>query len=382
MGGWVQRHPLAYITITVALILAGWEGLASRFTVPPPNPAPLETLSLSLYDNETNPIKRSHVHPRLLILGNSQVHYVRDREDGDVTGFPAQLARVLRDHDCPVEIADLSAGGQQVVESLAILIDTMDRVRPDQVVLGLGLANMRGTTIPQQLVTSCDWERIRQTTTALTEGRVDPVIGQVLLQLYSPRVPEQDTHDPTIQEQLDQQIAGWLADHSAAVRHRSVMSQWVTQLPGDLEREVRMAWKKQVRKQHKARTYDAGPNYSVSLAAVQLMAAYCRERQIPFTVVSMPFYPDCDPIVYVPADEQQLDHDLQQLVDRDEIMWLDLSLALLPEHFGQFQDGSIDGLHFLATGHARLAETAAPLLRPQLSPRVADHVTSSPASRR
>ena len=374
MGGWVQRYPLPYVVITVSLILAGWECLASRFTVPPPNKTPLETLSLPLYEAETSPTHRSHLHPRLLILGNSQIHYVRDREDSEVTGFPAQLARVLTEQDCPVEIADLSAGGQQVVESLAILIDACDRVRPEHVVLGLGLANMRGTTIPQQLVTSCDWERIRQTTTGLSDERIDPELTKDLLQLYSPSVPVADTHEPTIQERLDQQIAGWLTDHSAAIRHRSVMSQWVTQLPGDLEREVRMLWKKQVRKQSKARTYDAGPNYAVSLASVQLMAAYCQERGIPFTVISMPFYPDCEPVVYVPADERQLDSDLQQLVDRDEIQWLDLSLALLPEHFGTFQDGSIDGLHFLAAGHARLAETAVPLLKPRLSERVADRL--------
>lgn len=360
--GWINRHPLTYTAIVVMGLLTGWECLAWRFTLPPPNKAPLETLELTLHDPGKPRVTPVESQPRLLILGNSQIHYVRDHDDSKTYGFPAQLAASLKEQGRCVEVADLSLGGQQVVESLAILIDTFERVRPDHVVLGVGLANMRGTTIPSQLASSCDWNHIRQATTDLCGDRIDPEIAQSLLQLYSPSTTQTVAHDPTIQEQLDESIAAWLTDHSAAVRHRSVMSQWVTKLPGDLEREVRMSWRKNVRKQLKARTYDAGPNYELSLATVQLMAAYCQQRRVPFTVISMPYHPACEPIVYVPADEQRLDADLQQLADRQEITWLDLTQALQPEHYGTFQDGSIDGLHFLATGHARLAEAAAPQL--------------------
>ncbi|HET6425877.1 MAG TPA: hypothetical protein VFG20_19460 [Planctomycetaceae bacterium] len=381
MSGWIQRHPLAYVAITVALLLTGWEALALRFTLPPANKAPLDTLTVDLYDADEKPA--TGAKPRLMILGNSQVHYVRDHEDSETYGFPSQLAAKLESQGRLVEVADLSAGGQQVVESLAILIDTFDRVRPDHVVLGLGLANMRGTTIPQQLASTCDWPLIRRTTTELGgERSLSPHLAQSLLQLYSPSVPQVVAHDPTIQEQIDASIADWLVDHSAAVRHRSVMSQWVVKLPGDLEREARMLWRKQVRKQLKARTYDAGPHYELSLAAVQFMAAYCRREQVPFTVISMPYHPSCEPIVYSLADEQQLDADLQRMADHRTIAWHDLSQVLAPEHFGTFQDGSVDGLHFLATGHARLAEVAAEHLRVHSTNTIATTVEDGHSSRR
>lgn len=374
--GWVNRHPLAYTATVVAVLLSGWECLSWRFTTPPPNKAPLEALTLKLHDPDGPAATPTDVPPRLLILGNSQIHYVRDHDDSQTLGFPAQLEAMLKNQGRSVEVADLSAGGQQVVESLAVLIDTFERVRPDHVVLGLGLANMRGTTIPPQLVTACDWNHIRQVTADLCGNRVAPAISQSLLQLYSPSVPQTVAHDPTIQEQLDSLIGDWLTDHSAAVRHRGVMAGWVAKLPGDLEREVRMAWRKKVRKQFKARTYDAGPNYELSLTAVQLMAAYCQQRQVPFTVISMPYHPSCEPIVYLPADEQRLDGDLQQLAERRVITWLDLSQVLQQEHFGTFQDGSIDGLHFLAAGHARLAETAAPQLGRLMTATVEEQTTS------
>jgi lysophospholipase L1-like esterase len=379
--GWINRHPLTYTAIVVIALLTGWECLAWRFTLPPPSKAPLETLSLVLHGPDKPLATAVDSPPRLLILGNSQIHYVRDHDDNETYGFPAQLAANLKQLGRSVEVADLSAGGQQVVESLAILIDTFERVRPDHVVLGLGLANMRSTTIPLQLVSVCDWNHIRQEAAALSGDRIAPALSQSLLQLYSPSVPQVIVHDPTIQEQSDELIAEWLTEHSAAVRHRIVMSQWVSKLPGDLEREVRMTWRKKVRKQFKARTYDAGPHYELSLATVQLMAQYCQQRSVPFTVISMPYHPVCEPAVYVLADEQRLDRDLQQLANRREITWLDLTQALQPEHYGRFQDVSIDGLHFLAVGHARLAETVAPQLGNRLTHSVTAVVEEPTTSR-
>lgn len=371
---WINRHPLTYTAIVVAVLLTGWECLARKFTVPPPNKAPLETLSLALHDPDT-PLPAS-TPPRLLILGNSQIHYVRDHDDSATFGFPAQLEARLKAQGRSIEVADLSAGGQQVVESLAILIDTFERVRPDHVILGLGLANMRGTTIPPQLVSTCDWKRVRHVTTQLCDEQAEFTITPSLLQLYSPSVPTTVAHDPTIQERLDEVIAEALTAHSAAVRHRTVMADWVAKLPGDLEREVRMTWRKKIRQQFKARTYDAGDHYELSLTAVHLIAAYCQQRRVPFTIISMPYYPNCEPVVYVPDDEQRLDDDLRQLADRQPITWLDLTQALLPEHYGTFPDGSIDGLHFLATGHARLAETVAPQLGRLMTASVEEQIPS------
>lgn len=372
MVDWVKRHPLAYVAVTVPVMLIAWELFARQFTVPAPTLPPLAALSIPLYEATRESAVRLSPQPRLLILGNSQIHYVRDQDDVQTYGFPAQLQRVLTERGMPTEVADLSEGGQQVVESLAILIDTFDRVRPDHVVLGLGLANMRGTTIPPQLVSALDWDLVRTKTERHFDERIAPEISASLLQLYSPPKDAVVAHDPTIQEQLDERLADWLMDHAATVRHRSVMSQWVTKLPGDLEREVRMAWRRKARGQFKARTYDAGPNYELSLAVVRIMAYFCREQHVPFTVITMPFHPSCTPILYVPRDAHRLNSDLEQLADQGNIRRLDLQQLLGPEHFSTFQDGSPDGLHFLATGHARLATEVGEQLYPQL------HNRSSP----
>ncbi len=363
MVDWVKRHPLAYVAVAVPVLLLAWELFARQFTTPEPARPPLAALSIPLYEPRSETSPRRNPQPRLLILGNSQIHYVRDQDDVETYGFPAQLQAELAKQRQPTEVADLSEGGQQVVESLAILIDTFDRVRPDHVLLGLGLANMRSTTIPPQLIDALDWERIRTVTEKHVDSQMTPNITGTLLQLYSPAKDMAAAHDPTIQEQLDERIADWLVDHSATVRHRLVMSQWVAKLPGDLEREVRMAWRKKARGQFKARTYDAGPDYELSLAVVRIMADFCREERIPFTVIVMPFHPSCEPTLYVPADEQRLTADLDQLAQSGVIHRLDLRHLLGPEHFGTFQDGSPDGLHFLATGHALLGQEVATHLK-------------------
>jgi hypothetical protein len=376
---WIKRHPVSYTAVTVAALLIAWEAFARQFTLPPPNPAPLDTLSLPLYSADAPAADRAKSLPRVLILGNSQVHYVRDQEDVATYGFPARLQAELAKHHRPAEIADLSAGGQQVAESLAILVDTFGCVRPDHVVLGLGLANMRGTTIPAHLVKACDWNRIRAEVTGLLDERTTVEAQRELLHLYHPPQETTIARELTIQEQLDEQFADWLTDHTATVRHRTVMSQWVTKLPSDLEREVRMTWRKQVKKQFKARTYDAGPNYALSLTTVQLMAEYCRRQRVPFTVILMPYQPRCTPIVYVQEDEQRLHADLQQMVERGDIRRIDLSQLLHPEHFGTFADGSPDGLHYHASGHAVLAETVAREYGDQLIiPAVAIQDTDTP----
>ncbi len=359
MVDWVKRHPLAYVAVSVPLLLLAWELFARQFTTPEPARPPLAALTIPLYESQDDATVRRSLHPRLLILGNSQIHYVRDQDDVQRYGFPAQLQTVLVEQRTPMEVADLSEGGQQVVESLAILIETFDRVRPDHVMLGLGLANMRGITIPPQLVTSLDWEHVRKITREHLGDQPAAEIVTTLLQLYHPQQDAIVPHDPTIQEQLDERIAEWLDDHAAAIRHRSVMSEWVAKLPGELEREVRMTWRKKARGQFKARTYDAGPNYELSLAIVRIMADFCREKQVPFTVIAMPFHPSCEPMLYVPHDESRLVADLQQLTERAAIRRLDLRSLLGPEHFGTFPDGSPDGLHFLMTGHALLAKAVA-----------------------
>ncbi len=358
MGNWVQRHPLAYVAVTVPLLLGGWELLARQFTPPVPVQPPLAALSIPLDPPEHNSAE-FRPQPRVMILGNSQIHYVRDQEDVQTYGFPARFQTALVEQGTPAEVADLSAGGQQVLESLAILIDTFDRVRPDHVMLGLGLANMRGITIPPQLVEFCDWAHIQETAQRHLPDRIDPNIQHSLSQLYNPPREHVSAHDPTIQEQLDEQISDWLVDRSATVRHRSVMAQWLAKLPGDLERDVRQLWRKKARGQFKARTYDAGPNYDLSLAVVQIMAAFCREKQVPFTVIVMPFHPTCDPILYVREDEERLTADLDGLTSRGELQRIDMRSLLGPEHFGTFPDGSPDGLHFLASGHAVLGRAVA-----------------------
>lgn len=359
MRNWVQRHPLVYVAVTVSLLLGGWELLARQFTPPAPVQPPLAALSIALYPPEHNSAERFSPQPRVMILGNSQIHYVRDQEDVQTYGFPARFQMAMAERGTPAEVADLSAGGQQVLESLAILIDTFDRVRPDHVMLGLGLANMRGITIPSQLIEFCNWAHIRETTQRHLPDHIDPSIQLTLSQLYNPPCEHSSDHDPTIQEQLDEQIAEWLVDRSATVRHRSVMAQWLAKLPSDLERDVRQLWRKKARGQFKARTYDAGPNYDLSLAVVQIMAAFCREKQVPFTVIAMPFHPACEPILYVPDDELRLITDLRQLEADATLRCVDLRLLLGPQHFGAFPDGSPDGLHFLATGHALLGRAVA-----------------------
>lgn len=359
---WARRHSLVYVAAAFCVWLGLWEGIAR---LDKPFESPLEQLAATgfpLADAAEDAANEGQ--PRLLILGNSQIHSVRDRSDVRRHGFPTRLRERLAEQGVATDVADLSAGGQQVTESLALLLDSFDRVRPDHVLLGVGLVNLQPAEIRPQLVRSCDWDRIHERLRASVPTDVSTQTRARLTELLMPEGVSLSAHAPTIQEQLDERLAAWLRGWSAAVRNRDRMYDRLIHRP--IQRDLQKAFRREVRQDQLAMTVAAGPDHDAALAAVRAMAAFCDSRRVSMTVVLMPFDDNGTPRAYADEDEKQLRGDLETLAMTDGFRVLDVSRLLGPEHFGEYTDGSRDCFHFKASGHALLGAEVARRLGPRM----------------
>ncbi len=260
------------------------------------------------------PAKRG---PRLLLLGSSQVQKAR--------GGGAPLAVRLGAQLPGVEIVDFSAGGQQIVESVALLEASARSIQPDAVVVGVSL---------------------------FAATRVRP--RDSIVQAFRKQAPAVEN----LQVRFDREISTWLSDRNDALARRREIYQALVETPlkRDLKRFIERA-----RPGSTAQTFTAGPAYPAAAAALREAVRFCAARQIPLVLVDLPFDESRAPRPYLEGEREQFTSLLQALGEEGAFT-LDTSRLLAREHFGNYEDGSPDSLHFDSAGHDRVAAAIAALI--------------------
>lgn len=300
--------------------------------------------------------------PRVLVLGSSQMITVK-RAEGQ--GRVSVCWRLADELGFGTEIVDLAAGGQQVIESMAVLLGALDEVRPSRVVIGLGLFSMTRSRVRESIPAAFDADRLRAQVEANLPGDLDADRRAALLALTSGSAVEAAERGETVQQRADRAISGWLAERLRAIANRRVLYNRLVDAP--LRRDLVVWVGREFRGLKVARTHLIGKSYPVSLDALTMMQKACRARGVPLHVVILPFESTRKPLVYRPEDQKRATADLEALARQTGVHLLDLAAALGPEHFGNYTDGSPDGAHFDAAGHAIVAA------------RIAEHIRSYPS---
>lgn len=300
--------------------------------------------------------------PRIAVHGSSQIRVVKN-SDGDAPAIPRRLQSELSERGERVEVVDLSLPGGQVMESLVVHLSTEDVVQPSLVVLGVGFFSMQRMQVRETLLADVDAAAIRNRILELGEG-LEPAQREGLLTFTRQAAERVQGQGETIQQRLDRRVAAALGEQLAFVSKRQVL------FDNLLDRPVRrdlVAWfKRSFTRQRTARTYGIGKAYPDELAAIEVMARDLEGRGVPLLVVVLPFDDSRTPVPYEPQAMERLREDLASRATRLHYRILDLSHLLDPSHYGYLADGSPDGLHFDASGHAlvaeRIADVAARLL--------------------
>lgn len=305
------------------------------------------------------------VVPTVLLFGSSQIAYVKDAPEPSLRSIPYRLSDALGAEVPRHQVVDLSAPGQQLTESLAILLAYSDSIRPSAVVLGIGLFNMMRTDIRAAIRGALDESSLRRALVEITPAGATGARPDALRAILAPDAARGKSGDSTVQQRVDARVGSWLAAHSAAVANGRVLYNRLIDQP--LRRDLVAAIQRRRGGIRTARTFEAGEEYGISLSALDAMSAFLRRRRIPFVVVVLPYDHGREPIAYAPASMTRLLTDLRARQTAGDMHVLDLSDALDTGEFGVYADGSPDGLHFRDAGHgivgAATAKAVAPLLR-------------------
>ena len=352
-GSAARRPGLAYALVVFLLALAGWNAFATsvgdaatgrwitddRLWADGSEGAELARL----LDELPAPSER-----RVVVLGSSQMKVVQGEPGARTAATGGQLARRLGPG---WEVLDLSAGGQQTLESLVVLHALFERTRPDSVVLGVGGFSMRRDDVREELKSQPrDLGALR----SWTAGS-EPLAS--VFSAFGSAADDGEARAATVQEQIDDGIAAALG-RVPAIAHRSTLYDRVIDTP--LRRDL-MGWiTRHLTSRKTARAYPLSSKYPISLAAVRSMAARCAAAEVPFHVVALPFDGVREPIVYDEADVARISADLAAI---EGVHFVDLTKLLGPEHFGDYVDGSRDALHYDRAGHELVAEALAPRIR-------------------
>ncbi len=292
---------------------------------------------------------------RVLLVGNSQVDKViDDSTERSTRSVPFRLAERLSGSGRVAEVVDLSGPGQQVVESAAIAIEAAAAVRPAAVVFLVNLFSMQRVEVREGIQSAVG------SATALEVLRVASSVpgGEALVETVRLlTVPA--TRGRTIQERADSLIVSRLAPASALVRNRAVAYRNLIDVP--IRRDgVALLQKLLGRAQPAtARTFDAGPAVPPSIAAFRAAAYRLRALGTHVLVVVLPYEQTREPRAFTPAGHATSTEALRHAAADAQAAFLDLSGSLGPDAFGRFRDGSPDGLHFNASGHALVADSIA-----------------------
>jgi hypothetical protein len=303
--------------------------------------------------------------PRVVLLGSSQIDVVKDGA-GEDKAIPFRLSAALQAAGVGHEILDLSAGGQQILESLVILVGSAARTRPRAVVIAAGLFSMLRADVRESLPAAVDMAAVRA---AVADPSLlpDPDARKDLLGA----LPAPGTAgDRTVQDRIDARLSTFLAARLVMVDRRRVMFKALLDNP--IRRDLVALVQRHSEGSRTARTFEIGGPYALGLASLEVMARWSARRHLPCVLVVMPFESTREPLLYSPSTQRRVAGDLRALAARTGASFLDLGGALQPSDYGTFVDGSPDNLHFGARGHDVVGRAVADVLGPLLGsgPRV------------
>lgn len=301
--------------------------------------------------NETGVIGDS----RVVMFGASQIDAVKGDPDFSPRALPFVVSAILDSAKKSHMIVDLSGPGQQVTESAAILLSAVERLRPSVVVLGIGLFSMSSTAIRPALQAAIDFGRIRVEISAVSDSLLTANNRSLALSvLHSGKQGDSPT---TIQQYADAYIGKKLNRLTPMIANRRAIYNVVIDQP--LRRDLVRFVQRRRGPVLTARTYEIGEQYAASLAAVDAMGSVLATRHVPFVVCVLPYEHTRTPPPYSAETSNKVLTDLAEISRRDGFAILDLSDALTVGDFGLYDDGSPDGLHFRAHGHAVVGQALA-----------------------
>ncbi len=302
--------------------------------------------------------------PRLAVFGSSQIATVKGGSGELELTMPARLSVALTKQGVPHEIVDFSTGGQQVSESMVILLAAGTPAQLRAVVLGLSLFSMLRVEVRGTLLEDADVPELREAVIAGLPSDLPREDVEELLE-FSRRAPQRVAgRSETTQQRMDRWLGERLEARFAAVANRQVLYNELVDTP--LRRDLVAFVKRNLAASRTARSYRIGRAYRPSLAALEVMAHWCRERGVALHVALLPFDHERLPVPFDAATVDRLRADLALLAAEHGFQLTDQSDLLDSSNFGDYVDGSPDNLHFDAAGHDLLGRTLAVLVAPDL----------------
>lgn len=356
---------LVYVLGCLALLLVAWDVFAQRYDA---SRAALRETG-RVFDRAARDlgITREELpapaRPRVVVYGSSQIATVKRDTRETIASIPHRLADALEQRGSAVEVADFSDDGQQLVESLLVHLATVDVSQPSAIVVGVSLFAMTRINVRAEILEEVDGRALESAVRRAFPADADPAARRALL-AWSADLPVRDPAlDETVQSRIDAVIGRFLERHVAAYANRRAMYRELIERPGQLA----------IQRRNRARagetissSYAIGPAYAPSLLALETIRRSAEERGVPFLVVSLPFDHARPPIPFDAATQARVVADLSAIAMRAGQPLLELGDLLASDHFGDYEDGSPDNLHFDAAGHEavarRIAERVAPLV--------------------
>ncbi len=355
---------LVYALVGFLALFGAWNSLATRFGE---SQRSLQRHG-DVFDLAARNLRRTLAElpppelPRIVVYGSSQIATVRGESDGGVHTTPHLLSEELSKRGLAVEVADFSDGGQVLLESLIVHFGSRAVSKPSVLVIGVSLFSMQRQVVRPTLIEALDVAEVRDAVrAAVPDGRQANEVDAILE--WSDRAaPSAAPRHKSIQQQLDVRIATWLTAHVPAYANRQVMFNELIDTP--IRRDL-LRWIQRRNVEEKTAThYPIGDGYPIALLALETIARAARDTNTQLLVVVLPFDDDRPPIPFEPDTQARILGDLEALTARTGSALLDLGHLLPSEHFGDFQDGSPDNLHYDADGHARVgARIAEPVAR-------------------
>lgn len=307
--------------------------------------------------------------PRLAVFGSSQIATVKGGSGQLDLSMPARLSVALTKRGVAHEIVDFSTGGQQVSESMVILLAAGEQAQLRAVVLGLSLFSMLRVEVRETLLEAANVPELREAVIAGLPSDLPHEDVEELLE-FSRRAPQRVAgRGETTQQRIDRWLGKRLEARFAAVANRQVLYDELVDTP--LRRDLVAFVKRNLAASRTARSYRIGRSYRPSLAALEVMARWCRQRRVALHVALLPFDHDRSPVPFDAATIDRLRTDLAALATEHGFQLTDQSDLLASSNFGNYVDGSPDNLHFDADGHDRLGRALAVLVAPDLERSVA-----------
>jgi hypothetical protein len=298
--------------------------------------------------------------PRIVIFGSSQIDVVKGEPEPSPNAMPFQLSAALHAKGIDHSIVDLSGPAQQVFESMGILLAEQGRLKPSVVVIGVGLFSMLSNDIRPAIAAAVNLHAVRSELAELPDSALTSAARAMLFSALPAGTAIKA--DSTIQQRSDSRLEGWLRGHLAMVANRRAMYNRLVDQP--LRRDLVQLIQRRRGAIRTARSYEPNERYPASLAAIEAVGAVLLRAGIPFIVCILPTEHTRQPAPYSQETAMRVASDLRAAAERYGFQVVDVNHALAAADFGEYEDGSPDGLHYRARGHALVADSlAARILR-------------------